>query len=281
MKGLKYGNHILGDNENGYMYNLNYSDAYNFDSHLHTCYEFIHILKGDFLYRIEGNDYVLSSGDLIMTNPDELHSFSFPNENIYHREFLHVYPGFLKRFPEALEYLNSRKAGKNNLIPSEFVKKYGIDTIFRNMEKSCRTPDSSTDLLMLAYTVELIIQIKRISENETIQYKTPVINEKSKSIRYYIDTNYEKSIAVPYIAEAMYMSSAYASRLFKKETGMTIKAYLNMRRVTHAKNLMMEGRKATEIFDKCGFSDYSTFYRAFTKFVGMTPEQFKESAKKK
>ena len=56
---------------------------------------------------------------------------------------------------------------------------------------------------------------------------------------------------------------------------MTIKAYLNLRRVTHAKNLMMQGEKATTIFDKCGFFDYSTFYRAFVKYVGMSPDEFK------
>ncbi len=279
MKGLKYGNHVLGDSENGYIYNLSYSDAYSFSSHLHTCYEFIHVLKGNILYRVEGVDYMLSDGDIVMTNPEELHSFSFPGNNIYHREFLHIYPGFLKCFPELIDFLNSRKAGKHNLVPSELVEKYRLDNIFRNMENCCRESDSSTDLLMLTHTVQMIVQIKRLLETETIQYSAPALNEKSNSIRHFIDHNFERNITVPDIAEATFMSTAYASRLFRKETGMTIKAYLNMRRVTNAKNLMMGGEKATEIFDKCGFLDYSTFYRAFIRFAGMTPEEFKESCK--
>lgn len=274
-KVVRYGNHILNDTVNGYMYNLNYSDSYNFSSHIHHCYEFIHIIKGRLLYTVEGNDYMLSDGDIIMTTPEEFHSFSFPEKGFYQREFLHIYPGFLKRFPEMLDFLNSRKAGKYNLLPSELVKKYGLDIIFRNFEKCCLAPDSSTDLLMLTHTVQMIVQIKRLLEAETIRYKAPVSNEKSNSIRYFIDYNYDKPITVPDIAEATFMSVAYASRLFKKETGLTIKAYLNLRRVTQAKNLMMEGRKATEIFDKCGFLDYSTFYRAFVKYVGMAPKEFK------
>lgn len=279
MKGLKYGNHILGDNENGYIYNLNYSDAYDFNSHMHPCYEFIHIIKGRLLYTVEGNDYMFSDGDLIMTTPEELHSFSLPEKGAYHREFLHIYPGFLKRFPEMLDFLNLRKPGQFNLIPAELVEKYALDKIFKRMSEACAEPDSSTHLLMLTYAIQMIVQIKRIQEREIIRYKTPVKNEKSNTIRSFIDHNYEKDITVPDIAEASLMSTAYASRLFKKETGMTIKAYLNLRRVTNAKNLMMEGKRATEIYDKCGFMDYSTFYRAFVKFVGMTPEAFKESCK--
>ena len=278
-KNVKYGNHILGDNRNGYMYNLNHSDSYNFSSHIHHCYEFIHIIKGTLLYTVEGTDYMLTDGDIIFTAPDEFHSFSFPESGVYYREFLHVYPGFLTPFPEVMELLSSRKRGQFNFIPAELAQKYGIDEIFRRMEAACTQKDSHTHVLMLTYTVELIIQIQKILETENICYKKPDTNEKSNSIRLFIDHNYKRNISVPDIAESVYMSSAYASRLFKKETGMTIKAYLNMRRVTRGKNLIMEGRKATEIFDKCGFSDYSTFYRAFVKFVGMTPEEFKDSCR--
>ncbi|MBQ3427454.1 MAG: hypothetical protein IJH37_09990 [Clostridia bacterium] len=31
-------------------------------------------------------------------------------------------------------------------------------------------------------------------------------------------------------------------RIFKNETGMTVKSYLNLRRITHAKSLIIEGR---------------------------------------
>ena len=98
-KTIKYGNHIINDNTNGYVYNYNSSDSYNFNSHIHRCYEFIHIINGNLLYSVEGSDYMLSDGDIIMTNPDELHSFSFPEKCFYQREFLHIYPNFLNRFP--------------------------------------------------------------------------------------------------------------------------------------------------------------------------------------
>ncbi len=272
---VKYGNHVIGDNVNGYMYSFNSSQSYNFDSHIHFCYEFVHVLKGNLLYTVENSDYILSEGDIIITNPDELHSFSFPQKCLYEREFLHIYPGFLNQFPDILNLLNSRTNGKFNLLPSYLAKEYCLDKIFENMYIACKNSDMLTHSLMLAYSSELIIQIARLLQNEIIKYTPPTLNKKSNDIQKYIDRNYRRNISVPDIAEAMYMSTAYASRLFKKETGMTIKAYLNLRRITNAKNLIMEGRKATEIYGKCGFENYSTFYRSFIKFVGMSPDDYK------
>ena len=62
---------------------------------------------------------------------------------------------------------------------------------------------------------------------------------------------------------------------------MTIKSYLTMRRIRKAKNMIMEGHKTMSVFVDCGFSDYSTFYRAFMKIVGMSPDKFKQQQTKK
>ena len=76
---LKYGNHIIGNDYDGYMYSYNFSDGYDFNSHLHRCFEFIHIIGGKLIYTVEGTDYMLSEGDFIMTKPNELHSAFLKN----------------------------------------------------------------------------------------------------------------------------------------------------------------------------------------------------------
>ena len=271
---IKHGNHIIGNDTDGYIYTFNTSNGYTFNSHLHKCYEFIHVIKGHFLYTVEGTDYIMSDGDFIMTTPDELHSFSFPKECDYHREFIHVYPGFVKDYPEIIKTFNKRKIGHFNRINAELVKKYGIDKVFDGMREYCENPIAETDFMVLTYTLQLFTKINQVMRNETPE-KQIVTNKQTTSIRAYIDVHYKENISVDSIAEAMFLSPAYASRLFKKETGMTIKSYLNLRRVTHAKSLIMQGRKATNIFPECGFCDYSTFYRAFIKYVGMTPDEFK------
>lgn len=274
-KYIAYGSHRIGNDYDGYMYNFNTTEGYSFNSHLHSCYEFIHIISGQFLYTVEGREYALSDGDIIMTKPEELHSFSFPKPCEYRREFLHIYPGFLNDFPDVTKALCSRKSGCLNLIPAEKVKKYKLDKIFEEIREYCNAELPETDLMVLALSVQLILKINRLLTDDAPEYKNVIQNKKANSICDYIDRHFDEDISAADIAEVMYMSQSYASRLFKEKTGMTIKEYLNMRRVTAAKNLIMEGRKATRIFARCGFKDYSTFYRAFVKYVGMTPDEFK------
>lgn len=276
-KYIKYGNHRITNDTDGYIYSFNSSDGYNFNSHMHKCYEFIHVLQGKLLYTVDGTDYMLSAGDFIMTKPEELHSFSFPEQCNYQREFLHIYPGFIKDFPEIISSLNSRKQGSFNYIPAEIVKKYEIDKIFNGIREYCSVPVPETDFMVLTYTLQLITKVNQIIRIEFPMPMQVATNRKSNFIYDYIDHHYNEDISLTDIAEAAFMSPAYASRMFKKETGMTIKAYLNLRRVTHAKNLIMEGKKATSIYSDCGFCDYSTFYRAFIKFVGITPDEFKHN----
>lgn len=273
---IKHGNHVINNDTDGYMYNFNTSKNYDFNSHIHKCYEFIHILHGHLLYTVEGSEYILSDGDFIMTTPSELHAFSFPKECIYQREFLHIYPGFLKGYPELINSLDSRRPGYFNRFPAETVEKYGIDKIFRGIEECCVSAEPETDFLVLTYSLQLITKISQVLRKESPEHQEIITNKKANAVCDYIDRHYNETISVGTIANALFVSPAYLSRVFKRETGITIKTYLNMRRVTHAKNLIIQGQPVTNAFLECGFDDYSTFYRAFTKYVGMSPEQFKK-----
>ena len=145
----------------------------------------------------------------------------------------------------------------------------------------CANPLPETDLMVLLCAVQIILKLNHIWFNDTPEYKDVMTDAKTNSIRDYIDWHCMEDITAASVAESVFMSQAYASRFFKEKTGMTIKTYLNMRRITNAKNLIMEGNKVTNIFARCGFKDYSTFYRAFVKYVGMTPEEFKSTHNKK
>lgn len=286
-KVIKHGTHIPGNDTEGYMYNFNTSKGYNMNPHTHTCYEFIYVLRGTFLYSVEDKEYKVSDGDFIMANPNEIHSVAFLDGGDYQRAFLHIYPGFVERFDEILKMLDSREKGYFNHIPKKLVLKYGIDKIFTNIEECCKEPYEETDLLVLTYFFQLVLIINKIlREEEAVNmyashYGARIRNKKINVICKYISEHYNENITVEDIAGAAFISPSYASRMFKKEMGITIKAYLNVRRVTRAKNLLLEGIQATDVIYECGFKDYSTFYRSFVKYTGMTPEQFKNIEKTK
>ena len=74
----------------------------------------------------------------------------------------------------------------------------------------------------------------------------------------------------------MALSEAQLYRLFKKETDMTVKEYITLRRIAEAKKLLRMGCSVKEAGFNSGFNDYQNFIKAFKKVEGYPPGQMAE-----
>lgn len=70
---------------------------------------------------------------------------------------------------------------------------------------------------------------------------------------------------------------SYISSLFKAETGKMLNQYISETRLHQAKILLISGEKVDDIYKKCGFSDITTFRRAFKRYVGLTPSEYRKN----
>lgn len=266
---IRYGNHGL------YVYNSHISEADKFISHFHECYEFLYITKGDMLCTVEGHDYSLSAGDLIVTAPNELHSVSFPEKTMYGRQFFHIYPEFVECAKHLLPDLSLKVGGTCNYISPSLINKYKINNIFDNIRECCEYPTEEIDAMMFSYAIQMLTTYGKILRLENLSDEKNIENKNVRLITDYIEKNFVNNINLDDISKYMYMDKSYIGRLFKQETGMTLNMYINMKRTVFAKKLILDGRQVTDIFTECGFENYSTFYRSFKKYVGISPESFK------
>ena len=69
-------------------------------------------------------------------------------------------------------------------------------------------------------------------------------------------------------AEHFFISASQANRIFKKSIGSSIWEYVIIKRLMAAKDMIEKGEGARTASEKCGFSDYSSFYRAYRKKYG-------------
>lgn len=264
-------------NKGNYAYSLRYGTSEDYGSHLHVCYEILYLIEGNALYTIEGKEYSAGPGDIIFTVPNEFHSFSFPKPCNYSRTFFHIYPAFLEKVADILPDMSIHNPGEGNLIPSSLVNKYHLYDIFEILENSCADKtDEETDAVVFGCAVQMLSIIHTILRKEDLSVSMDHVSQNVLKMMSYISEHYIENIGLQDIADHMYMDKSYIGRLFKKHTGMTIKPYINMQRILKAKNLIASGKQATDIYTECGFENYSTFYRAFKKYVGYTPEEFKK-----
>jgi AraC-like DNA-binding protein len=76
------------------------------------------------------------------------------------------------------------------------------------------------------------------------------------------------------LADEVGVSEDYLTRIFRKETGLSLWEYINRYRVAQAWKLLENtGEPVAEIAKRCGFDDATYFCRVFKKITGTAPRQ--------
>ncbi len=101
----------------------------------------------------------------------------------------------------------------------------------------------------------------------------------SKHVRsciQFIHENLHTRITIVRLAELTGLNHTYLAALFKKETGMTIHAYIQKKRLETAANILVQSNySCTSIANSLSFSSQSHFIQAFQKYYGITPGEYR------
>ncbi|MBE6559736.1 MAG: helix-turn-helix domain-containing protein [Ruminococcaceae bacterium] len=98
-----------------------------------------------------------------------------------------------------------------------------------------------------------------------------------KIVRY-IKENYMNKITLDDIAEHVFMSKYYISRIFNEKMGMSVSAFINKMRIDRSKRLLAETTLSiAAIANMTGFDDQSYFAKQFRSATGVSPGKFRET----
>jgi AraC family transcriptional regulator len=97
-----------------------------------------------------------------------------------------------------------------------------------------------------------------------------------KQIRNYIEDNIEGPIRVDEMAKQAELSTSFFSRAFCRSFGMTPYAYITVRRITLAQQMLLTtNERLAHIALACGFSDQAHFSKRFRRKTGQTPGEWR------
>ena len=131
---------------------------------------------------------------------------------------------------------------------------------------------------------ETIAELDNIHSNMVTEYSDPTIR-KSKSdnltivekAENYIELNFMEDISMEEMAGKLHVHPSHLMRAFKKEKGITISHYRNLRRIKEAKELILfSNLSMTEIAIMVGFSNPQYFSKCFKEVEGGTPVEFRK-----
>ncbi|WP_337102658.1 response regulator [Paenibacillus sp. YIM B09110] len=100
-------------------------------------------------------------------------------------------------------------------------------------------------------------------------------------IRQYILSHLNEEITREELAAHVYLNPAYLSRLFKKETGLSLSDAIIQERIQEAKRLLEDTEyKITDIAEHVGYTSLGSFSNLFKRVVGVTPQQYRARKKR-
>lgn len=251
-------------------------------THVHDCYELFYFIAGDLTYYIEGQAYELRPHDMIITNSRELHRIVFNSECRYERKFIHFKPEYISSFQTGeynlLSHIENRKLGYFNRITVEDVHQYKIDELWRQLETAAQDSSPENNTLMKAIFVQMLVTM-----NKVFAKYDRSLGERQKSHKYdhkiveildYINKNLDEKITLNVLQQRFYVNKYYLCHIFKLNTGFTVNEYITYKKIMKASELLMTGLTALDAAHAVGYSDYSTFYKAFKGITGYSPKQY-------
>ncbi|MBP3571668.1 MAG: helix-turn-helix transcriptional regulator [Clostridia bacterium] len=242
-------------------------DAYSM--HTHNAYELIYFLDGDASHVIEDRKYKLKRGDLILIRPMSYHFIRIEGRARYERYDIlfdpkaHGVEG-VEGIPEGLEVVSL--AG--NPLAEDVFRRCDAYRLSCSEEVFSRLlPHLISELFLNLHTAG---NLNPTAEGAKL---SPLISE----FLGYVNRHLCSPLDIGQIADRLYVSESYLFRLFKKELHQTPQKYIREKRLMMARKMLSEGERPTAVCTRCGFSDYTTFYRNYVGFFGCPPSEREKS----
>jgi two-component system, response regulator YesN len=103
-----------------------------------------------------------------------------------------------------------------------------------------------------------------------------------KRANKYIEENYMDDLTLEKVAEVVFLSPVYLSKVYKKNMGINFIDYITKIRIERSKELLSNKKlKVYEISNLVGYKNLKYFYKIFKNYTGYTPNTYREMLMKR
>lgn len=267
-----------------------YKEEKAMDMHIHDCYELYYSISGGKQFLIDNKFYTIAPGDLFIINQYESHKLTQIDTGIHERIVVNVHPNFVKALSTTDTDLDHCFTNRSPRFQHKVsLNKEQQQRFLYYIDKITSANGYAHDIVEQAAFMELLVLINTISQElckaalpkqiQAVNIQDGTVssykyNHQVDDILAYINQNIAHPITIEQLAEHFYLSESYICRIFKTATSTTINKYITARRISIAKALLNEGLSVSEAYERSGFSDYSNFFKSFTKAVGVSPKKY-------
>jgi AraC-like DNA-binding protein/quercetin dioxygenase-like cupin family protein len=257
--------------------------------HLHDRYEIVYVYSGKGTFFINQMLFEMNEGDLFIIPGNTIHQALPDSEAPLTATAVYFDPQQIGHYSAGDSFTNlhvferARKYKNYKLVVPAAMRPM-LEEKLKQIHEELERHEAG-----FRYAVQLQLNILLISINRLILKESHHQLAASEvgppwllNILQHIDQFHTDQIAgLSYLAKHTSVSAAHLSRVFKQLTGMNITDYVNAKRISTAKELLLTTDLGIDtIAHNCGYESLPYFHKLFKKFTGVTPGQYRRKVMK-
>lgn len=242
------------------------------EKHWHTSIEIFAVLDGSLSFFLNEEEHPLKAGELIIINPNEIHSIHAPKRN---KTVVLQIP--LRQFED---YFTAQRFIRFSFKDVECQNVSSIWALIKNMYEAYIDRGSGYEFRVRALFYEILYQLVTVYRED--QAKEREIRHSRRldalsKITTYMREHYQEDLKLSEVASTFGYSAEYLSRMFRKYAMVNFKTYLQDIRMAYAyRDLLNTDATISQIALEHGFCTSRSFSKEFQKRYGILPSKMRE-----
>ncbi len=258
------------------------TDSY--PAHWHQALEIILPVENFYDVEINGSEYHLLPGEILIIPPGEMHMLKAPDSG---KRFIFLFDMTnISRF-RGFSTIQSLMMQPIRINKTDYT--YIYDDMYRllmQIRNEYFSEGEYREIVIYSHLMNFFVNLGRnhLENNHVFSgsrvYKQKEYLQKFNDILEYIDEHYMDELTLESVAASIGYSKYHFTRLFKQFTDSTFYDYLSFKRLKVAESLLAQpDLSITEIALRSGFSSISTFNRIFRQQKDCTPSEYRAMCK--
>ena len=249
--------------------------------HSHPYHEIVLPLDGSIVrYAVNGSVYMVGIGEVAFFPAQTYHAGKYDIDAAFsERLVIQIDDTLWQAARRHAKLLDTDWMHSVTVLDAGACSQVDLRGLFLRMASASELPARVRDVLQESETTELEMLFTLITGSGRTAAASSTSALVARAAACLQSRYQDPSLTTSTLAQELYVSREHLSRAFKECTTESIHSYLTNLRMQHCRRALAGGASVLDACTESGFPDYSSFLKTFRRLYGVTPAEFRSTAR--